>query len=301
MGTTSEVFDAELKAISKCLTSCCKYILQHCLQHHSIHLFTDNQSATLRASKSDRGPSQETALDMLHTIGDLLNHTISVTLHWVPGHTDIASNEEADHLAKMATSQLPLVNIPISLSWLRRQVNEQYTADWIEWYYAEPKPQTYNTPHCHRLDSAYTMLPCRQSTAILGLCTGHRYFLDCLAHPPSDNYPFRSCSCPMHPPQTPKHLLLSCPTYNTAWTELWSILKIHCNQCLSLNNILHTAKGVKALATMISAMKITTPEWACAMLSKYPMEGDTPSSLTTGWGMLLDQTEEHDALPAGQQ
>jgi ribonuclease HI len=121
MGTTSEVFDAELKAISECLTSCRKYILQHRLRHRSIHLFTDNQSAILRASKSDRGPGQETALDILHTIGDLLSHAISVTLHWVPGHTDIAGNEEADRLAKMATSQPPLVNIPISLSWLRRQ------------------------------------------------------------------------------------------------------------------------------------------------------------------------------------
>jgi hypothetical protein len=42
MGTISEVFNAELKAISKCLTSYHKYILQHCLQHHSIYLFTDN-------------------------------------------------------------------------------------------------------------------------------------------------------------------------------------------------------------------------------------------------------------------
>jgi ribonuclease HI len=105
MGTTSEVFDAELKAISECLTSCRKYILQHHLWHRSIHLFTDNQSAILRASKSDRGPGQETALDILHTIGDLLNRVIPVTLHWVLGHNDIASNEEADRLAKMATSQ----------------------------------------------------------------------------------------------------------------------------------------------------------------------------------------------------
>jgi ribonuclease HI len=124
MGTTSEVFDAELKAISECLTSCCKYILQHHLQHCSIHLFTDNQSAILHASKPDRGPSQETALDILHTIGNLLNRAILVTLYWVQGYTNIASNKEADCLAKMATSQLPFINIPISLSWLCRQVNK---------------------------------------------------------------------------------------------------------------------------------------------------------------------------------
>jgi ribonuclease HI len=124
MGTISDVFDAELKAISKCLTSCYKYILQYHLQYCSIYLFTDNQFAILHTSKSDRGPSQETALDILHTIGNLLNCTILVTLHWVPGHTNIASNEEAEYLAKMATSQLPFANIPISLSWLHCQVNK---------------------------------------------------------------------------------------------------------------------------------------------------------------------------------
>jgi ribonuclease HI len=132
IGTASEVFDAELKAISECLTSCRKYILQHCLWHCLIHLFTDNQSAILRASKSDRGPSQETTLDILHTIGDLLDHTIPVTLHSVLGHTNIAGNEEADRLTKIATAQSPFTNIPISLSWLHCQVNEQYTTDWIE-------------------------------------------------------------------------------------------------------------------------------------------------------------------------
>jgi ribonuclease HI len=301
IGTTSKVFDAELKAISECLTSCHKYILQHCLRCRSICLFTDNQSAILHDSKSDRGPTQETALDILHTIGDLLDRAIPVTLPWVPGHTNIAGNEEADRLAKMATSQSPFANIPISLSWLRRQVNEQHTADWIESYYAAPKPKTYDAPHRRRLDSAYTSLPRKQSAAILGLRTSHGYFLDSLAHPPSDNYPSRSCPCPMHPPQTPKHLVLSCPTYNVAWTKLRSTLKIYRNQCLTLNNILHTANAVKALAAMISATKIVTPELARTTLSRYPAEGDTPSSLTTGWGMRLDQTEEHDALPAGQQ
>jgi hypothetical protein len=116
MHTISEVFDAELKAISKCLTSYCKYVLQYYLWYCSIHLFTDNRPAILHASRSDRGPGQETALDILHTIGDLLNHVILVTLHWVPGYTDIASNEEVDCLAKMATCQSPFINIPISLS-----------------------------------------------------------------------------------------------------------------------------------------------------------------------------------------
>jgi ribonuclease HI len=132
LGTTSEVFDAELKAIAECLRTCLKYIKQHRLHDHSIHLFTDNQLAILRAMRLDRGPGQETALDILHTTNALLQHSAPVTLHWVPGHTDIEGNEEADRLAKLATSRPPLASIPITLSWLRRRIKEQQSADWAE-------------------------------------------------------------------------------------------------------------------------------------------------------------------------
>jgi hypothetical protein len=45
MGTSSEVFDAELRAIEESLKTCLKYIRLHHLRDRAIHLFTDNQSA----------------------------------------------------------------------------------------------------------------------------------------------------------------------------------------------------------------------------------------------------------------
>jgi ribonuclease HI len=200
LGSTSEVFDVELKAIAECLRTYLKYIKRHRLHDRSIHLFTDNQSAILCATRLDRGPGQETALDILHTTNTLLQRSAPVTLHWVPGHTDIEGNEEADRLAKLATSCPPRASTPITLSWLRRQIKEQHSADWADWYNTSPKPKTYDAPHRRRLDSAYTSLPRRQSTAILGLRTGHGYFLDYLANPPTDQYPSRTCTCPLHPP-----------------------------------------------------------------------------------------------------
>jgi ribonuclease HI len=159
LGTTSEVFDAELKAIAECLHTYLKYIKRHRLHDRSIHLFTNNQSAILRASRLGTGPGQETALDILHTTNALLQCSAPVTLHWVPGYTDIEGNEEADCLAKLATSRPPLTSIPITLSWLQRQIKEQQSADWAEWYNTLPKPKTYNAPHRCRLDSTYTSLP----------------------------------------------------------------------------------------------------------------------------------------------
>jgi ribonuclease HI len=132
LGTTSEVFDAELKAIAECLRTYLKYIKWHRLHDRSIYLFTDNQSAILRATRLDRGPGQETALDILYTTNALLQCSAPVTIHWVPGHTDIEGNKEADRLAKLATSHPPLASTPITLSWLRRQIKEQHAADWAD-------------------------------------------------------------------------------------------------------------------------------------------------------------------------
>jgi hypothetical protein len=151
----------------------------------------------------------------------------------------------------------------------------------------------YAAPFHHRLDAAYTTLPRKLSSAILGLRTRHGYFLDCLVQPPTDTYPSRNCTCPLHPPQTPEHLLLSCPEYRTARETLCRDLKLGRLTQPYLSTILHTTAGSKALATFISASKVTTTEWAHSRLSNLPMERDPPLSLMTGWGTLLDNAEEY--------
>jgi hypothetical protein len=39
-----------------------------------------------------------------------------------------------------------------------------------------------------------------------------------------------------------------------------------------------------------------TAEWANTKLSKNPAEVITPTSLTTGWGTLLEDGDEHDTV-----
>jgi hypothetical protein len=48
---------------------------------------------------------------------------------------------------------------------------------------------------------------------------------------------------------------------------------------------------------MISETKIATDEWAHARLRRPPAEEDTPVTLTTDWGTLLDLTDEHASTP----
>jgi ribonuclease HI len=297
MGDTTEVFDAELHAIHDCLATCQKIIEYNRLHRRRIHIFSDNQAAILRASLTTYGPGQELARS-IHTIAtSLRSRRTSVILHWVLGHTAIPGNDHADLLTKTATTLTPTSPPPVSLSWIRRQIHEQYIQDWVTWYCSMTKPKTYDAPHPRRLDHAYTALPRKISTAILGLRTGHGYFLDCLANPPTAQYPSRSCSCPLHPPETPKHLILSCPHFTTQYTKLRRMLKLPRHRQLTLPTILHTTAGTKALSAMISETKIATAKWVHARLRRLPAEEDTPITLTTDWRTLLDLTDEHASTP----
>jgi ribonuclease HI len=124
MGDTTEVFDAELRAIHDCLATCQKIIEYNPLYRRHIHIFTDNQAAILRASRTTYGPGQELARS-IHTIATSLHsRRTSVTLHWVPGHTSIPGNDHADLLAKTGTTLTPTSPPPVSLSWIRRQIHE---------------------------------------------------------------------------------------------------------------------------------------------------------------------------------
>jgi ribonuclease HI len=126
IGDTTEVFDAKLHAIHNCLATCQKLIEYNCLHHHHIHIFTDNQAAILYTSCTTYGPGQELARSILTIATSLRSCRTSVTLHWVPGHTAIPGNDHADLLAKTATTLTPTSPPPVSLSWICRQIHEQY-------------------------------------------------------------------------------------------------------------------------------------------------------------------------------
>jgi ribonuclease HI len=181
MGDVGEVFDVELRAIYEYLRTCYHHLCQDGLRRCRMHIFTDNQAAITRTTHLTRVPRQEPAR-LIHEIATDINNTGStITVHWVPGHTAIPGNDESDALAKRAPSTEPSTPSPVTLSWIRRRVREQHTSDWTSWFDRNPIPKTYAAPfHC-RLDAAYTTLPRKVSSAGLGLCTGHGYFLDCLA------------------------------------------------------------------------------------------------------------------------
>jgi ribonuclease HI len=79
----------------------------------------DNQAAMTRTTYLTQGPRQEIAR-LIHEITMDINNTNStITVHWVPGHTDIPGNDEGNMLAKQGASMEPSTPSPVTLSWIR--------------------------------------------------------------------------------------------------------------------------------------------------------------------------------------
>jgi ribonuclease HI len=116
MGDMAEVFDVELQAIYKCLWTGYHHLHQDGLHHRRIHIFTDNQAAITRTTHLTRGPGQETAQLINEIATDINNTDSAITVHRVPGHTAIPSNDTADMLTKQATSTEPSTPLPVTLS-----------------------------------------------------------------------------------------------------------------------------------------------------------------------------------------
>jgi ribonuclease HI len=92
-----EVFDAELWAIGLALEETIEK--REILQRNGVKMvavFSDSQAAIRRAAHLEPGPGQRLARRINRKAQALLAHGIETENHWVPGHSGITGNEEAD-------------------------------------------------------------------------------------------------------------------------------------------------------------------------------------------------------------
>jgi len=75
---------------------------------------------------------------LAHINTELAALKCTLTIQWVPGHTDVAGNEKADELAKLATTQRPPATFRTSISYLKRVARAKAMSEWREWWDSTP-------------------------------------------------------------------------------------------------------------------------------------------------------------------
>ena len=135
----------------------------------------------------------------------LLKNKTSVTLQWIPSHCGVGGNEEADWLSKMG-SKLEQPAHPMSYNKAKTILKNSFRMEWQQRLDIGTEEDS-----IHQLDRA-------TQVTIFRLRTGHCQLLSHLHRLKISH----SDECPCGTgPQTPNHILQSCPTFEDLRCQTW--------------------------------------------------------------------------------
>ena len=155
--------------------------------------------------QSLQSPGGEQIFSNIRQELSLLKNKTSVTLQWIPSHCGVGGNEEADRLSKMG-SKLEQSAQPMSYSEAKTILRNNFRTEWQQRLDIETEEDS-----IHQLDRA-------AQVTIFRLRTGHCQLLSHL-HRLKISHSYE-CPCGTGP-QTPNHILQSCPTFDDLRRETW--------------------------------------------------------------------------------
>lgn len=104
--TQYTVYAAELYGILMAVSAAVTLKSQGTVVFNTLRIFTDNQAAIISNNKPQQQSGQYIIRDTAAILSRLSDMGVRTVIHWIPAHEDVEGNEEADRLAREATSSL---------------------------------------------------------------------------------------------------------------------------------------------------------------------------------------------------
>jgi ribonuclease HI len=258
IGEGQIVYNGELEGI----TLAFEYAATVALSFQEIRIHADNQAALYRLRTPSDKPAQVWQLRCIRAANQVIQKGAAISLHWVPGHKDVAGNEKADSLAKLAAKEPPSSDIT-SLAMTGIKIKQIGTREW------QQVLAKYTPNAIHRNPNTYASKYSWKTRKKLSVPTGTRreiasaFYQLKIGHGYNKAYLFRMgkadsplCSCGAK--QSPDHLLLSCKWFNKDRRILRQDLN---NAPLTLPLLLHTKQGIQATLAFITRTRVCTRKW----------------------------------------
>ena len=261
IGDNSIVYNGELEAVTKAL----EYACEIAKEGDHFNIFTDNQAGILRLKTPSDNPGQSQQIRSIIATNTISRKGATVDLVWVPGHTEIAGNEEADRLAKLATESIDcLLSYKTSFAFLGIRINQLKKEEIYSILESEKKsksPESYSNTFLWKISNKINLpLGTKRELAssFFQLKLGHGYLKSYLhrLNILSDN----KCKCGLA--ETTKHLLLVCKKYRIQRKALLNRIKDQVKvRGLNLPLLLHTQIGITNLLVFLKDTGICTRMW----------------------------------------
>jgi ribonuclease HI len=257
LGPDQLVYNGELEGI----TQAAEYASHIAQPGQEFRIYSDNQAALHRLKTPSDNPGQACQIRTSQATDVAIAKGATLSIHWVPGHTEVTGNETADTLAKEATELVP-DSYETSFAFLGSKVRELKRLEWqalLDNYDKQPNqnPATYKKLFPWRLSNKIQLPPGTKrelASSFYQLKIGHGYiksYLHRLGHSDSD-----LCRCGKR--ETPEHLLLSCRLLRKERTRLRDSLQ---GSRLTQQLLLHTKPGIEKTLVFLKETRIATRRW----------------------------------------